>query len=457
MSTSTTLFIPIEIKHRELYSKILLASYAAKRGFRVLLGRKSELNELAMRSAPGIYYGLGTVRNMASFYSALAQRGYLIAVSDEEGLVTLSDEMYLDFKVAPETLDKIDLLFAWGAENHRVVMRGRPSAANKLRITGNPRFDLLKAPFKRVYDPEIRQIRERYSRFVLLCTSFGSCNHYIRGIDYVQSLVEKKVLTTQGDINAYRRFQQGKSAGWHAFLAVIPLLARAYPETQFIIRPHPSENAAPYQTLADQHTNVHLESRFSIHAWLLAAEALVHHYCTSAVEAFAAGTPSFALRPVRDPSVEKEIPYECSRECASPEDLVEVMRGCLSPSAGGSCKLVQPSRSYSDYVLNIGDAVASELIVDELVAARDALGPTSGAGNVRPFTSATALAWLKRLASPLRPRNRMNQRYISHKVDHLTAEEVCRTLAMLAPEDGALLRCRQSSNQIVCIEYDHRR
>ena len=455
MTVSTTLFIPVEIKHRELYAKILIAKYAAKRGFRVLLGRKSELNELAMHMAPGIYYGLGTVRNMASFYSALVRRGNLVAVSDEEGLVTFSDEMYLNFKVAPETLDLIDLLFTWGADNHRVVALGRPVTANKLRITGNPRFDLLKAPFKSIYDPEIRQIRERYSKFVLLCTSFCSCNHYIRGIDYVQSLVDKKVLASQRDIDAYRRFQQSKMAGWRAFLEAIPLLARAYPDIQFVIRPHPSEHAAPYQDLADQIVNVHLEIRFSIHAWLLAAEALVHHYCTSAVEAFAAGTPSFALRPIRDASVEKEIPYDCSRECASPAELVDVMQNCLSNTTGEKLKLIVPVRPYSDYVFNMGDAVASELIVEELVKARDARGPVSGAADAQLPTSATTLALLKRYVSPLLPRNWKNQRYVSHKVDHLSAKEVRLALSALTPERGVHLQCLQAGNQIVIIEHDH--
>ena len=455
MAASTTLFIPVEIKHRELYAKILLAKYAAERGFRVLLGRKSELNEIAMHMAPGIYYGLGTVKNMASFYSALARRGNLVAVSDEEGLVTFSNEMYLEFKVAHETLDAIDLLFTWGAENHRIVAQGRPVTANKLRITGNPRFDLLKAPFKRIYDPEIRQIRGSYSRFVLLCTSFGSCNHYIRDIDYVQSLVEKKVLANQRDIDAYRRFQQSKLAGWRAFLEAIPLLARAYPDIQFVIRPHPSEHAAPYQELADQIVNVHLESRFSIHAWLLAAEALVHHYCTSAVEAFAAGTPSFALRPIRDTSVEKEIPYECSRECASPGELVDVMRNCLSNTTGEKLQLIVPVRPYSDYVFNMGDAVASELIVEELVAARDARGLVGGAADAQLPTSETALALLKRYVSPLLPRNWKNQQYVSHKTDHLTAKEVCLVLSAFAPERDLHLRCRQAGNQIVSIERDH--
>jgi surface carbohydrate biosynthesis protein len=455
MDASTTLFIPVEIKHRELYSKILLAMYAAERGFRVLLGRKSELNQLAMHMEPGIYYGLGTVKNNASFYSALARRGNLIAVSDEEGLITFSDEMYLDLKVAPETLDAIDLLFTWGVENHRVLAQGRPVTANRLRITGNPRFDLLKEPFKRIYDPEIRQIRGSYSRFVLLCTSFGSCNHYIREIDYVQSLIEKKVLVTQRDIDAYRRFQQCKLAGWKAFVDSVPLLARAYPDIQFVIRPHPSEHAAPYQDLADQIVNVHLESRFSIHAWLLAAEALVHHYCTSAVEAFAAGTPSFALRPIRDTSVEKEIPYECSRECASPGELVDAMQTVLLNTADVKLQLIRPVRPYSDYVFNMGDSVASELIVEELVASRDRRDSVSGAGDPQLPMSVTAIALLKRYVSPLLSRNWKNQQYVSHKMDCLIAKEVRIALATFASERGIHLRCRQAGNQIVSIERDH--
>jgi surface carbohydrate biosynthesis protein len=449
------LYIPIEVKHRELYAKTLLAMHAARRGFSVTLGRKAELDRHVVDSAPGVYYGLGTSRTFAPLLARIAEREHLVTVSDEEGLVTYSDHMYLDLKVAPETLHSIDLLFTWGQENSNVIARGRPDAAAKLRATGNPRFDLLKTPYRRIYDSEVNRIGQQYRPYALICTSFGSCNHYIKDIDYVQSLVSKNVLTSPGSIEIYRRFQKMKSDAWHAFLAAIPMMARAYPKIDFVIRPHPSENPCPYEELAHTCANVHLDGRFSIHPWLFGARGVVHHYCTSAVEAFAAGVPTYALRPSRDSSIEKEIPYECSENCASPEELVDAIGECLSET--GPASLKAPISSYSRYVTNIDGGFASELIVDELcrAAASKRRSPTRSERPGDSFfqtTAARVTGRLREVAGPLlRGRRLVNHRYITHKFDRLSMADVEQPLQTLAGDTEESFDCRTVGHNMVRI------
>lgn len=451
MASPPSLFLPVEIKHRELYAKILLATMAARRGFHVVIGRKSEVNTLVMRVPPGVYYGLGTVRNFESFFAALRARGNRVVVSDEEGLVTHSDELYLDFKVSQATLDVLDLVFTWGAENHGVLAAGRPAAAGKLRITGNPRFDLLHPPYAGIYEHDIEAIRARYSKYVMVCTSFASCNHFIPDLDYVQALIEKKVLSSDESIAAYRRFQQVKAAAWQAFLSAIPQLARAYPETSFVIRPHPSENPDPYRSFEQDCGNVFVDDRFSIHPWILGADAVVHHYCTSAVEACAAGTPSFALRPTRDPAVEKEIPYECSTVCESADELVEAI--------GPTLRAVRRERTavppgYVRYVRNIDAPVAATLIVEQLCALAASTDVSSIA--VRPLDHRKRVASVVReVLFPFVPWSRASRRYVSRKFDRLTPTEVQRAIHILAPADARRFSCERYDANVVRIRYTH--
>jgi surface carbohydrate biosynthesis protein len=456
MQEGIGLYIPVELKRRELYAKILLAKYAAERGFVVVLGRKRELNDWVARMPPGIYYGLGTVKNFEGFYRTLGERGHVIAVSDEEGLVTFSDDMYLDLKVSSETLRFVDRLFTWGDENARVIAAGRPGMAEKIRTTGNPRFDLLRHPYRRVYDAEIADIRARYRNLVLICTSFSSCNHYIADLDYVQELIAKRVLTGPESVAIYRRFQRMKVAAWQAFLTAIPLLARAHPQTDFVIRPHPSENPESYLALSRTHTNVHVEDQYSIHPWVLSAKAIVHHYCTSAIEGFAAGTPTFALRPERDSSIEKEIPYECSRECRSPDELVTKVRECLQSVPATAFALVQPSRNYEDYVLNIGPAVASELIADELcrVASPLAGRQRHGAVQAPPSRNGGFPAKLRAAVSSFLPLNRKGRRYLSHKFDGVSAAEVRQVLAAYEGPDVTRFQIDEVASNVIRIRHD---
>jgi len=441
------LFIPIELKQREFYSKVLIARYAVERGFRVFLGRKSELNALALRMENGVYHGLSTAQNMTVFYESLARRGYRISVNDEEGLVTFSDAMYLDLKVAPTTLRFIDRLFAWGPENHRVLTRGRPEITDRIHISGNPRFDLLKPEFRGIYDGEVKSIRARHPNFALICTSFGSCNHYIRDLDYVQSLIEKKVLKNPESIAAYRRYQEIKMRAWQEFNKAIPLLARAFPKIHFIIRPHPSENPESYRVFTGKFSNVFSSDEFSIHPWVLAAKVVVHHHCTSSVEAFAAGTPGFALRPDPDPQVEKEIPYECSRQCGSAMELLELLHPAFVSEGEEKLPLLKPTCDYREVVHNIGRPVASEIIAKEVAQ----LAKTKGLGRA-PCVWGTGRAWLKSFLSPLSPRNWTNQRYLSHKTATITVAEVRQAIGIFVPNLVTRFRYARAGPRIVSIE-----
>lgn len=450
MVSDINLFIPIEVKNREFYSKVLLARYAAERGFRVFLGRKSEINRLALGMSSGIYHGLSTAHNTSAFYEKLVKRGHRVSVNDEEGLVTFSDEMYLDLKVSQTTLGFVDRLFVWGREHYSTLASGRVEFTDNLRVSGNPRFDLLKPQFRGIYADEIKKILTRHSKLVLICMSFASCNHYIRGIDYLQSLIEKSVLRSPDSIAIYRRFQDGKIRAWHEFIRVIPLLARAYPDTHFVIRPHPSESDLPYRAIEAVHPNVFLDDEFSIHAWVLAAKAVIHHYCTSSVESFAAGTPGFALRPDPDPLVEKEIPYKCSRHCGSGEELIESLYPVLKGDVSQRFTLLVPDRDYSDTVHNIGPPVAAEVIATEL--AQLARRTVSGASVRNAY--ALHRERIRAMVVPFLKNDSTSHIYLSHKFDTITPAEVLRALSLLTFSNDKQFRVVSLGPMIVSVKHE---
>ena len=105
------LYIPVEVKDRELYAKLLLTKYAVERGFNVILGKKNDLNRLILSMTKGIYYGLGIAENYNDFFEKLSKLGHLVVVGEEEGLITYSDEMYLDMRISPKTIKHVDLIF----------------------------------------------------------------------------------------------------------------------------------------------------------------------------------------------------------------------------------------------------------------------------------------------------------------------------------------------------------
>lgn len=448
--TSMNLYIPVEVKNRELHAKVYLAKHAAEHGFNVILGRKNDLNELIVRMPPGAYLGLGAFENFRHYFAKLKRLGFTVVVNEEEGLVTYADRMYVDMRVSGATLQQIDALFTWGAENQQVLANAFPEHEKKFMVTGNPRFDLLKPKNRQVYAAEMQDIESKYGRFVLVCTSFSSINHFDKNLDYVKSLIDKRTLRSKESIENFTRYREVKQKTFTAFLDAIPELAAIDPEINVVIRPHPSENMDIYREFATKFPNVRVDARFSVHPWIIKAEALVHHYCTTSIEALAAGTPRFALRPLRDPLSEKEIPFGCSVECASVDDLVARIAECLA-TGKGKWQDKPLEQDYAHYVSNIGDHLAAETIVsriEELCAIQSA-GISSGGALVKSLLAMATYTARKTLRNVLR-RNGRNLHYLDHKFSHLSKDEVEGILRAFEP--GAVpLECRSVAGDFINI------
>lgn len=440
------LYIPVEVKNRELHAKVYLAKHAAEKGFNVILGRKNDLNELIVRMPPGVYLGLGAFENFGRFYAKLKRLGFAVVVNEEEGLVTYADSMYLDMRVSGATLQQIDELFTWGNENQSVLVKAFPQYDGKFQITGNPRFDLLKPQNRRVYAAEMNEISARYGKFVLVCTSFSSINHFDKNLDYLNSLIDKKTLRSKESIENFERYREVKVKTLAAFLDAIPKLAAGNPLINIIVRPHPSENMDIYRELEARFPNIHVDARFSVHPWIIVAEALVHHYCTTSIEALAAGTPRFALRPMADELSEKDVPFGCSVECVSVEELLHRISECLA--VGKEHWQGRPLRlDYSWYVSNIGDHLAAEAIVRRIssICASGRLGNVRS-GDLKALAAGIAYTTKKML------RNMIGkgkfQKYLNHKFPHLARDEL---QGMLDAFGSANLECREFAGDFISI------
>ncbi|WP_416652608.1 surface carbohydrate biosynthesis protein [Candidatus Pseudothioglobus sp. Uisw_086] len=447
-------YIPVEVKDRELYAKLLLAKYAVKSGFNVILGKKNDLNRLVLSMPKGIYYGLGIAENYNDFFEKLSKLGHLVVVGEEEGLVTYSDEMYLDMRISPKTIKHVDLIFTWGKENFNIINKGRKNITSKLRVTGNPRLDLLKPNFSEVYQNNITSIRSKYNEFILVCTSFPSCNHFIKDINYVQSLIDKKTLKDNKSIKNFKKYQEVKTKTFTSFLEVIPQLAVAFPDTEIVVRPHPSESKEVYQILADKFINVFVESDFSVHPWILCSKAVIHHYCTTSIEAFAAGIPRFSLRPLVDTYSEKEIPFKCSNEFKTSNALIEGIKSLLFKNIEIEDES-EMRKDYEHYVLNMGESISSDLIINEIIN-HIKINPKNN--NKEFFIFQSIKEYKGRLEFLLRKmirnffmENHVAADYTNHKFDTLSLIEIQEVLFFFSKNDDVEFKCMKLDKHFVRI------
>ncbi len=181
---------------------------------------------------------------------------------------------------------------------------------------------------------DIERLQSRYGPYVLFSSNFSLANHFMPG--FVRMRFASR---PSEEAEAYKwAVYEHKCRLFEAFKDLVPKLARAIAPTNLVIRPHPSENADSWRQVATE-PNIHVVHEGPIAPWIMAATALLHNGCTSAIEAAVTGTPAYAYRPVRAQGLDIDLPNAVSRNYDTADDIIDALRAGLGkPQAGGAMR-----------------------------------------------------------------------------------------------------------------------
>lgn len=379
-----SLIIPVENQVRELDPKLLLACVAARRGFSTIIGSHRSI-DLRIASLPRSLYLCKsfTVMNLKMF-RIIHRLGHRILSWDEEALIHLPAEMYFSRRLSPLTLPYVSRLFAWGSDNVD-LWRCYPMMPGQMPIhaTGNPRGDMLRPEISPFYREEARALRARHGAFILVNTNFNHVNAFYpaQNLFHPASLEQGEPLfgkAARGMSMAFaQRLHRHKLALFRQFQALIPALERAFPELNIVIRPHPTESPGPYQAIAARSRRVQVTNEGNVVPWLMATRALLHHGCTTGVEAFAMGVPAISYRPVTDPVIDDgfyHLAHRLSHQCFDREELESRLGEILSGRTGA---VDGSERRFllKQYMAAQEGPLASERILDTLEQCLDSGEP----------------------------------------------------------------------------------
>ena len=103
-------------------------------------------------------------------------------------------------------------------------------------------------------------------------------------------------------------------------------MPKLLPETQFILRPHPSENPKHWNKLVQNSNNVKVIYEDSISPWIIASKAVIHSSCTSGIEAFLMRKPVISYIPKTDKSRLNVIGNKVSYKCKSVDQVIYILK-----------------------------------------------------------------------------------------------------------------------------------
>jgi surface carbohydrate biosynthesis protein len=326
MSRSRTpLIIPSEIQAREFDAKLLLACVATERGFRSIVGCRTDIH-LHIDDLPrGIYVAKDVRYSSRRMFGILDKLGCPIVALDEEAPFFYSRDFYLQARVAESVLRHTRELFAWGPENaaawrHCPYYHGAP-----VHETGNPRVDMMRPELRGFFADQVDALRDRLGRYILINTNFGSLNHFFPNL----STLLPPDMTGGAPLDAGAAFKTGLAEHRHGilrgFLDMVPRLARAFPDHQIVVRPHPAENHETWRKAGADAPNLQVIHEGNVIPWLLAADAVVHNSCTTGFEAYIVGAPVIAFRPHISTSYDHYLPNELSDQARDIDTQIDMV------------------------------------------------------------------------------------------------------------------------------------
>ncbi|MBG78875.1 MAG: hypothetical protein CL570_07615 [Alphaproteobacteria bacterium] len=320
------LIFPLEIVERELNGKLLICNEAIKNGWNCIIGTEQEIVKSLEFLPTGLFFLKSALHHEVPYIKNLQKKGNKVVCLDEEGLVQNNIEYLVSARSTPETIKALDACLFWGSVQKEAYKNAYPDYTEKFHVTSNPRIDIWdKEKYHEIYQETITDIHDRFGEYFIIPTSFGSYNHAM-GKDGAMDIYKAGHFITKDSVAFFESYEEYAKNIYYGFVDIIDPLSKKFPNTNIIVRPHPSENRDPWDELAKNYSNVHVVFEGSVTPWLIGAKAILHCGSTTAVEAHLQGKPVISYcRGFNDPEYALEVPSKVSINVTSDKDVLDLL------------------------------------------------------------------------------------------------------------------------------------
>ena len=327
---NVTCYIPIEVKARELDSKLYLAFRLAKEGFSVIIGSKIGVHKnIFVQKKRFIYFDKGISKSLWNFYRAIKASNGLIVEIHEEGQIG-SDPSNIITDHNNHCAELFSLIFTWGQKQKDIILKNCIRLKKNVIInTGHPSFDLLNKNHLTYYHKLSKLHYGVKSNYVLINTNFSDCNGYLSYDEFVKfnaGIGGNKEFYNDQKRKEWKKRSELQEKVLIEFLKMIKILSISFPKKKFVVRPHPVEKMDIYKKEFCNLDNVNVIREGSAREWIVDAESVIHYDCTTGIEAFLAGKNVISFCPFYDEESAAQVPIKISIKIKNINKLVEFIK-----------------------------------------------------------------------------------------------------------------------------------
>lgn len=364
MTNKMRLYVAVETKVREFDAKLLLSCVAAEAGYDVWLGDQKIFQRQLEEFPEGIFLDKSAAPKKLDRYAHYKKLGFTIVAHDEEGLSPWRPDEYQRRRRFSDTmLEPLRYFFTWGQWQTDFVVEKAPLSRTKVLPVGHPRIDLTRKELRAFYNDDVKRLRDRYGRFVLINTNFPLFNHF----SYGERMVAIKSEKDDDQREYYSALRDHQEILFAKFAEMIALIREQFPEVAVVLRPHPSENQDAWRQSLPKDERIFVIHEGNIIPWLMAAEVMVHNSCTTGIEAYLLDRPVISYRPIEDKTVESYLPNALSFEELTLDGLLNRVEQFLSNN-GAALPSDNPKKQEiaARYMTGLDGLFASDRIVERL-------------------------------------------------------------------------------------------
>jgi|TARA_B110000444_G_C18844314_1_gene600936 surface carbohydrate biosynthesis protein len=360
------IYIKVEVKLRELESRLLLAMAAAERGHQVLLGSNLLTLDLVKKKIlqPGIIFEKSIVpseRRIRQLNAYKNNNCKITAIDEEGGFINNSFKDFLEERFSSSSIRLTDKIFTWGDRDYKKFRSHFNNYKKKFSATGNPRVDFWRKEFDYYYkNQKLSQIKPT-DKFILLASNFGAMLHERRIWEEVKVLRDKKNFERGRDEFLYYEYKSYQIRLAAKFVKATRKISQKFKNLKIVIRPHPSESVEAWKSIIGNHKNIFVIKDGSIGKWIRKAKLVIHNSCTSGVESHASNIPTIVYRPFRS-NFDFKFPNSLSINVFDEKNLIKEIEQILKKKNNTTRK---KNKYFNNYFCNLRNKLAADNIVKE--------------------------------------------------------------------------------------------
>lgn len=291
--------IPIEIKSRELNSKLLICYYLLKFNprIKILLTKSSILLDRKIEKKNLIYFEKSLSKHKIKNHKEFLKNNFIVSL-DEEGPFYHWSNILKNSRINLKIINHFNFkfFFLWG-DNEKKFFKKKILNKNKDKIitVGHPKFDFVKKKNHFFFQKELRIINKKYKNLIFISSSF-----------FTDSVMDERIYKiylekTQKDKKNIERFSEELKNHDENYFNLIKLstqIAKKFPNHNIVFRPHPRQDINKVKSrFIEKPKNLHIVSDFTSTPWIIASKFYIHCNCTTVHEAYFLKKNIYCSRP----------------------------------------------------------------------------------------------------------------------------------------------------------------